>query len=403
MDKRQKLVWEAQAIAAADCPIWWLAYPPVISAFNKRDFEGAVPMMGSGYGHVYNIWTYLKIKPKTARRTLRSGTQVDNFNTLNPFVAATSPNQSFIRFFYDTFARIGPDLKPQPWAVESWKVADPQTVDMVLRKGMKFHDGRPVTGEDVRFTFDYLKKWDFPFFRQAMSVIEKVEVNGMNIRVHLVEPYAPFFFITLTWLFILPKHIWEKIPEGVGLKNPGDFQNPNPVGSGPFKFGHWRKGQEVYLKANKEHFAAPAVDDVYFVVIPSVDGIAGALERGEVDINQVTLTPAPADRLQELPFMQVAYLPSHQVYEARPNIDMKPFDDVQFRRAIYHALDRRPFVNYFAGKAVVAGNTPFTPRMEFWHNPNLPAPEYSIDKARDLLKKAGYTWNSDGKLCFPSR
>ncbi len=361
VEKRRKLVWEAQVIAAADCPIWWLAYPPVISAFNKRDFEGAVPMMGSGYGHVYNIWTYLKIRPKTARKTLRSGTQVDNFNTLNPFVAATSPNQSFIRFFYDTFARIGPDLKPQPWAVESWKVTDPRTVDMVLRKGMKFHDGRPVTGEDVRFTFDYLKKWEFPFFKHAIEVIEKVEVNGMNIRVRLVEPYAPFFFITLTWLFILPKHIWEKIPEGVGLKNPGDFQNPNPVGSGPFIFGHWRKGQEVYLKANKEHFAAPAVDDVYFVVIPSVEGIAGALERGEVDLNQVTLTPAPADRLQELPFMQVAYLPSHQVYEARPNIDMKPFDDVNFRKAIYHALDRRPFVNYFAGKAVVA-ETPPSPR-----------------------------------------
>jgi peptide/nickel transport system substrate-binding protein len=122
-----------------------------------------------------------------------------------------------------------------------------------------------------------------------------------------------------------------------------------------------------------------------------------------VDLNQVTLTPAPADRLQELPFMQVAYLPSHQVYEARPNIDMKPFDDVNFRKAIYHALDRRPFVNYFAGKAVVAGNTPFTPRMEFWHNPNLPAPEYSIDKAREVLKKAGYTWNADGKLCFPAK
>ena len=403
LEKRIKLVWDAQAIAAEDYPIWWLAYPPVISAYNKRDFEGAVAMMGSGYGHIYNLWTYIKIKPKTARRTLRSGSQVDNFNSMNPFTAPTAPNQSFLRFIYDTFARIGPDLKPQPWAAESWRVTGPKTVEMVLRKGMKFHDGKPVTGEDVRFTFDYLKKWDFPFFRHATAVIEKVEVNGMNIRFHLKETYAPFFFITLTWLFILPKHIWEKIPESVGVKNPGEYQNLNPIGSGPFKFGHWRKSQEVYFKANKEHFAAPAIDDVYFVVIPSIEGIAGALEQGEIDINQVTLTPSPAERLQELPFMQVDYLPSHQVYEARPNIDMKPFDDVNFRKAIYHTLDRRPFVNYFAGRATVAGNTPFTPLMKPWHNPNLPAPEYSIDKARDLLKKTGYTWNSDGKLCFPAK
>jgi peptide/nickel transport system substrate-binding protein len=402
-EKRVKLVWDAQAVAAADMPIWWLAYPPLISAYNKRDFEGAVEMMGSGYGQVYSMWSYLKIKPRTGRKTLRSGTQVDYITTLNPFIAATSPNQCFIRFFYDTFALIGPDLKAHPWAAESWKVINPKTIDVVLRKGMKFHDGNPVTGEDFRFTFDYLKKWDFPFFRHAMTVIEKVDVNGFNIRFTLKEPYAPFIFTVLTWLFILPKHIWEKIPESVGLKHPGDYQNPNPIGSGPFKFGYFRKGQEAYFKANKEHFAAPNVDDVYFVIIPSADGVAGALERGEIDINQVSLTPALADRLMELPFMQVTYAPTHMVYEARPNVEKKPFDDVEFRKAIYHTFDRRPFVNYFAGKAIEGRNTPFTPLMKPWHNPNLPAPEYSIDKARDVLKKAGYTWNSDGKLCFSAK
>jgi len=131
--------------------------------------------------------------------------------------------------------------------------------------------------------------------------------------------------------------------------------------------------------------------------------VAGALERGEIDINQVSLTPALADRLLELPFMQVTYAPTHMVYEARPILEKKPFDDVNFRKAIYHTFDRRPFVNYFAGKAIEAKNTPFTPLMKPWHNPNLPAPEYSIDKARDVLKKAGYTWNSDGKLCFPAK
>ena len=401
-EKRVKLVWDAQAVAAADVPIWWLAHPPVISVYNKRDFADPVEVMGSGYGQVYSMWSYLKIKPRTSRKVLRSATRSDYLVTLNPFSAAQSPNQCFIRFFYDTFAIVGPDLKAHPWAAESWKVVNPKTIDLVLRKGMKFHDGRPVTGEDVRFTFDYLKKWEFPFFRNAMAVIDKVEVNGMNFRIHLKEPFAPFIFTVLTWLFVLPKHIWEKIPESVGVKHPGEYQNPNPIGSGPFRFGYMRKSQEVYFKANKEHFSAPVCDEFYFVVIPSDDGIAGALERGEVDINQQSLTPALADNLKQLPFMQVAYLPSHMVYEARPNCEKKPFDDVNFRKAIYHTLDRRPFVNFFAGQAIEARNTPFTPLMKPWHNPNLPAPEYSIDKARDVLKKAGYTWNSDGKLCFPS-
>ncbi len=400
-NKRQKLVWEAQAIAAADYPIWWLAHPVVISAYNKRDFEGAVEMMGAGYGLLYSIWSYLKMRPKTNRKTLRSGLQFE-FTTLNPFTAALSPNQVFIRYIYDPFARIGPDLKPQPWAAESWDVVNPTTVDLVLRKGMKFHDGRPVTGEDVRFTFDYLKEWDFPFFKHAMTVIDRVEVKDRNIRFHLVKPFAPFFFITLTWLFILPKHIWEKIPKDVGVKNPGEYENPRPIGSGPFKFGHWRKGQEIYFKANKEHFAAPALDDFYFVIIPSIDGVAGAIERGEIDITQYTLTPSLGERLKEVPFLKVGYTPSHMVYETRPDIRKKPFDDVNFRKAVYHAFDRRPFINFFAGQAIEASNTPISPLNKFWHNPNLPAPEYNLDKAREVLRKAGYSWNSEGKLLFPA-
>ena len=397
---RQKLDWEAQAVAAADYPIWWLAHPVVISAYNERDFEGAVEMMGCGYGLLYSMWSYLKMRPKTERKTLRSGLQVE-FDSLNPFTASTSPNQTFMRYFYDTFARIGPDLKPQPWAAESWKVVEPTIIDLVLRNGMKFHDGRPVTDEDVRFTFDYLKKWNFPFFKHAMDAIERVEVRDRNIRFHLVKPYAPFFFITLTWLFILPKHIWEKVPQEVGVKHPGEYENPNPIGSGPFMFGHWRKGQEIYFKANKEHFAAPALDDFYFVIIPSVDGVAGAIERGEIDITQYTLTPSLAERLKEVPFLRVGYTPSHMVYEARPDMRKKPFDDANFRKAIYHALDRRPFINFFAGQAIEASNTPISPLNKFWHNPNLPAPEYHIEKAKEVLRKAGYTWDSEGRLCFP--
>ncbi len=399
MNKRQKLVWEAQAIAAADYPIWWLAHPVVLSAYNKRDFEGAVEMMGCGYGLMYTMWSYLKMRPKTGRKILRSG-YTKEIDSLNPFTATSSPNRVFLRFFYDTFAQIGPDLKPQPWAAESWKVVNPTAVDLVLRRGMKFHDGRPVTGEDVRFTFDYLAKWDFPNFKETLDVIKDVEVKGWNIRFNLKKPFAPFFFITLTDLFILPKHIWEKIPESVGLKDPGKYLNPNPIGSGPFKFGHWRQGQEVYFKANKEHFAAPPLDDFYFRTIPSEDGVAGALERGEIDISQHSLTPALADRLKELPFLQVGSTPSHGVYEMRPDLEKRPFSDVNFRKALYHAFDRRPFINYFGG-GVQACNTPITPLHKFWHNPSLPAPEYSIDKARALLQKAGYAWDSQGNLCFP--
>ena len=85
-NKRQKLVWEAQSIAASDYPIWYIAHPVVISAYNKRDFEGAVEMIGSGYGLLYNLWSYLKIKPKTARKVMKSGLEFE-FKDQNPLSA----------------------------------------------------------------------------------------------------------------------------------------------------------------------------------------------------------------------------------------------------------------------------------------------------------------------------
>jgi peptide/nickel transport system substrate-binding protein len=399
--KRADLIKQTQAIAAADYPVWWLAHPSVIGAYNQKLFTNVEEIMGAGYGNMYSIWNYLNITPKTARKTLRVGLEIE-INTLNPFTAPTSPNQQFMRFFYDTFSVIGPDREPHPRAAESWTTVDPKTIDVKLRKGMKFHDGKPVTGEDVDFTFKYLRKWDFPFFRSALAVIDTVDVKDYDIRFHLKQPYAPFFANILSWLIILPKHIWQDIPEKVGVKNPGEYQNLKPIGSGPFVFGHWRKGQEIYFKANKDHAMAPKVDDVYFVIIPSVDGNAGALDRGEIDITQQTLTPALADQLSQNPDIKVGYAPSHAVYEVRPDLRKAPFSDVNFRKAVYHAWDRRPVINYFAGKAIAAGNTPITPLLKQWYNADLAAPEYDLDKARKVLKDAGYTWNADGDLVMPA-
>lgn len=399
-NKRQKLVWNAQAIAAPDYPIWYIAYSLVVSAYNQNTFGNAVEMIGNGYGGYYTMWPYLKMTPKTDRKTIRSGIMAD-LDTLNPFTGNTAPTQTWIRYIYDTFAQIGPDLKPHPWAAESWKQISPTVVDVKLREGMKWHDGRPVTGEDVRFTWDYIKKWQFPTFRRVTDVVDNIEIKDWNIRFNLKEPYAPFYFITLPWLFIIPKHIWEKVPQEVGVQDPGKWLNPKPVGSGPFKFVHWRKGQEFYFTANREHFAAPALEGVYFVLIPSVDGLAGALEKGEIDITCYPINYILGKKLEEDPRFKVAYTPSHGIYETRPDCDQKPFNDVNFRKAIYHALDRRPIINYQGGKVIEGRNTPITPVNKFWHNPNLPAPEYDLNKAKEVLKKAGYTWNSQGQLCMP--
>jgi peptide/nickel transport system substrate-binding protein len=399
-EKRRELIWRAQEVAAKDHPVWWLMYRVDINAYNSRDWKGVVEVMGGGIGTMFNTWTPIKIQPLSSRKVAKIGTGQD-IAGLNPFAVHTSPSQQVLRTIYDPFARIAPDLKVMPWAAESWKVVNDVTIDVVLRKGMKFHDGKPVTIEDAKFSIDYPKQWEIPLFRHATEVIKEVEIKGANtLRFNLVKPFAPFFAQTLTWLILLPRHIWQEIPKSVGQKNPLEWENPQCIGSGPFRLGHWRKGQEISLRANKEHFMPPPSEGVQWVIIPSTDGLLGALEMGEIDVLGHFMTPEQANALKKYPHLTVASTPSYGVYEARPDMRVKPFDDREFRRAIHHALNKQVFVNFYEGLATIGSNTPIHPQLKPWHNPNIPFVDFNIEKARKILKDAGYVWDDKGRLCF---
>lgn len=402
-EKRKNLIWKAQEVAAQDHPVWWLMYRVDINAYNNRDWKGVVEVMGAGIGTMFNTWTPIKIQPLTNRKMLKIGTQQD-IATLNPLTAHTSTTQQFLRNIYDPFARISPDLQVIPWAADSWRVVNEVTIDLTLRKGMKFHDGKPVTVKDAKFSIDYPKQWQIPLFRHATDIIREVEIIGPDdLRFHLTKPFAPFFGMTLTWLIILPQHIWQDIPKSVGQKNPLDWENAQCIGSGPFRFVYWRKGHEIALKANKEHFMAPRIEDNIWNVIPSMDGLLGAMETGEVDLLGYYMTPDQADALKKYPHITITSTPSHGVYEARPDMRMKPFDDREFRRAIHHALNKQVFVNFYAGLATIGYNTPFHPQLKPWHNPNIPFVDFNIDKAIKILKDAGYLWDEKGRLCYSTK
>ena len=399
-EKRKDLVWKAQEIAAKDHPVWWLYFFPVINAYNARDWEGVVPMMGNGIGGPFSVWTFLKVKPKTGKKIMKACYSAD-LVTLNPLTAHLSPNQQLLRMIYDPFARIAPDLKVIPWAAESWKVVNDVTIDLTLRKGMKFHDGKPVTLEDAKFSVEYPKQWQIPLFRHATDIIKSVETRGENLlRFNLVKPYAPFFMETLTWLIIMPRDHWKEVPQKYGLKNPIEWENRPCIGSGPFKFGHWRKGEEIFLKANPEHFMAPHIEGLIWAVIPSIEGAMGALEKEEIDIVGSRLTPDQGESLKTYSHIKVDVAPSHGNYEARPDFRKKPFEDLEFRKAIHHVLNKKAMDSFFGGLGVIPNNTPIHPVLKPWHNPNIPMVEFNVAKARQILKDAGYSWDDKGRLCF---
>ncbi|MGE0749691.1 MAG: ABC transporter substrate-binding protein [Variibacter sp.] len=402
--KRQELVFEAQAVAAAANPSLILFSRNYIQAYNNKRFEGIVPVTGSGIAMPYIPWTYLKMTAKT-RRKLVKVTSIYDIHTLNPFATPEVYNTSLLRWIYPTFVIRDEKWDLKPWAAESFKVVDQKTVDVVIRDGMKFHDGKPVTIEDAKFTFDFIDKWKFPSYARVTTTVERTEIlPPRTLRFHLKQPNAPFLANVLGFTFIAPKHIWENIAASKNLKTPADYPNDDAIGSGPFKLGEWKRGEYLFLKTNPEWWMAPKIEGVYWLVVPNLENQMGMMERGEADLLGWYIDRKQGDMLAKNADLTVVSTPSHGLHEIRMHVTMAPLDDPNMRMALQQATDRKMLLDLvFGGAGVVANNSPIMPINKFWTNPNVPNPEFSIEAARKTLEKAGYTWNSSGDLLHPKK
>lgn len=403
-EKRRALVWKAQELLAADNPIIVFTYRNSTQAYNKARFAGVVPTLGSGIGMSYIPWTYYKMRPLTSRRIVR----VANFTeivTLNPFATPEIFNATLLRWMYPTFVTRGPNGEVEPWAAETWNALDGQTVDMTLRAGMVFDDGRPVTVEDVKFTFDYMLRWKFPALARVNDVLESVEIlSPREVRFRLKQPSASFVPNVLGFCFVAPRHVWQDVPGSSGVASPADWPNANPVGYGGFRFREWRKGEFVRLEANKNFFMAPQIDGAIWLVVPNIENQLAMMESGAADILGWTIDGEQAKRLDRHPELQSVSVPSHGMHEARFNMELAPVSDPAFRLAIQHATNRKEIIDVvFSGLGIDALNSVITPANKVWANPNVPNVEFSIDKARQVLASAGYTWDGNGRLQYPRR
>ena len=399
--KRQALVREAQTRIAEDSPSMFLLHKDIIHAYNKKNFSGVKPILGNGIGAPYMPLSYMDIAPLTARKFIKIATN-NGIASLNPFLTPEVYNSGVMRMMYPTFVTRDEKTDLMPWALESWNVVDPTTVDIVLRPGTKFHDGYAATVEDVKFTFDFIAKWKFPALSRVTDAVASAEVTSDHtVRLKLKTPYAPFVANVLGYAFLAPKHIWENVPEN--LASPADWPNDNPVGSGPWKFITWRKGEFLQFAANKDFYMKPKLDGMVVLQVPQVESMIGMLERGDIDMVGWSMDVPLATRVEKNPDLVSVRTPTHGNHEIRFNLAMAPCDNPAFRRALQHATDREKLLEVIcAGAGVASNGAPITPALTNWANPDIKAPEPSVDKARMVLKEAGFSWDGNGQLLMPS-
>ena len=288
-------------------------------------------------------------------------------------------------------------FQPRPYLAERWTISpDGRTYTFHLVKGATFHDGKPITAEDVKFSLELIKA-NHPFGVAMHRALESVETpSPSTVVVRLAHSY-PAFLSTLSPLLgpILPRHVYGS---GEIKSHPANLK---PVGSGPFRFGEWQRGRYLILERYDGFFrpGRPYLDRVILEFVPDPAARVAALETGAthlVPYNYAGLSDAR--RLGALPHLALitkGYEAVGSLTWIELNLRKKELADGRVRQALAHAVDRQLVAtDIFLGFGRAADG-PIVAASPFF-NPRIRRYEHSLEKAGRLLDEAGYRKGADG-------
>ena len=320
---------------------------------------------------------------------------------LNPAVqSGTATGQPGTQLFA-SLLRYDDGWTPQPYLAKSWDISeDGLSVTIKLVEGATFHDGKPITSEDVAFSIDTVKA-NHPF-KSMFAPVSAVETPDATTAIIKLEKPHPALLLAMSsqLLSIIPKHIY------------GDGQDPkthprnseNVVGSGPFKMVEFKRDEHIILERYDGYFlkGLPYLDKIVMRIMPQDASRTIALESGELMVSGYEQDPRNLTRLKKNKNLDV----SNAGYAAIGPINWLAFNtkadkvsDPKVRQAIAYAVDRE-----FLLKAIMLGTigpakTGIHPGSPFY-NDKVESYDLDIDKANALLDEAGYAKNADG-IRFP--
>ncbi|OWZ83202.1 ABC transporter substrate-binding protein [Natranaerobius trueperi] len=403
-DERQELIYEAQEKLAEDAPMYVLYYVEGLNALNTEKWDEDT-MIKTPEG-LYNEWLPFYGEPLTDDSELRIG-GLQDLDTVNPYAATSVFEWKLLRLVYDKLVRVGPGLEPKPWAAEDFEVSEEgDQVDVSLRDDMTFHDGKPVTPDDVVFTFENMIDVGVPYFEGFLDPIDQVELlEDDTIRFELEDPYAPFLTNTLGQIPILPKHIWEDIEEEENLSHPDEYENIPVIGSGPFEFSDWQRGEYLQIEKYEEYFEADEIDmdGINYIIYGHEEGQFGGLEQEAIEMVAEGFESDYVDRVDDIDHLELKTHPSIGLNYMSLNNSKPPFDDKAVRHAMGHLINHELLIDVLQDGYAMPGGAGrvISPANDFWRNPDVEEYEFDMDKARSILEEAGYEWDSEGRIYYP--
>lgn len=344
----------------------------------------------------------VQVLPQPATGGVYSEGLVGSLGRLNPLLDWNNPaDRDIDRLLFSGLFRFDERGIPQPNLAESWGVNEEGTIyNVTLHSNAVWHDGIPVTSDDVIFTINLIKSNGSLYPQDVKDLWSKVEVtklNEHNLKFTIPEPFAPF--MDYLSFGVLPKHLLEGVPPD-GLATT-DF-NINPIGSGPYKFDHLilDGGQitGVVLTSFDDYYAKkPFIPQVVFRYFPSSAAALDAYEQGDVlGISRITTDVLNEALAQPNLSIYTSRLPQMSMVLFNLNNPEVPFfQESDVRRALLLGLNRQHMISTLLhGQAIVADGPIFPGSWAYYSG--IEHIEYDPDQAVTLLKSNGYVIPAEG-------
>lgn len=316
--------------------------------------------------------------------------------TLNSIIS--NANQVFFasKPIFDTLVEYDAEFNMRPHLAKSWKISpDARRYEFELVTNAKWHDGKPVTAEDVKFTLEYGLK-NSSIVKAVFGTLESINASEPHKVVLTFSKPAATAFALLgdPVLNLLPKHVYD---------TPGDPRqhpaNLKPVGSGPFKLKEWVRGDHLTLERNSDYWRAgqPYLDQVIFRIIPNASVAMAVLESGEAGYFPQQVPAVDAARLRSSSSVKIDFKSiAHSTLVASLNLRRPPLNKLEVRNAMSLAVDRERMVQQVGlgqgrpGSGVVASNS-------WYYDKTLKPLSRDVARANKILDEAGFKRGLDGK------
>ena len=329
-------------------------------------------------------------------------------DNLNPGMAILATSYTIFELVYDSMYDLNLDGTFTLSIAESATPSEDGTVwTFKMKDGITWHDGQPLTAEDVAFTYNLYKDTpEYPYLNGYYTTyFSSIEATENNEVVLTLTEAIPNLESQLVFLYILPKHVWEGV-------NKIEYENFEMLGSGPFKMAEYVQNEFVRLTANKEHFATPPkVNEVIYQTFDNQDALVQALKTGQVDmITEMTNTSVESLQAEEnievvigAPFAPyVADIIFNQIDPENCPTDEggvctghPALLDRNVRLAMAHATDKQKIIDVVLLGLGKPGLTLIPEGIGLWYNDTLQDYAYDINKANQILDDSGYL-DTDG-------